>query len=163
MSKFDSMKCLLLGFALSAGPLLSTSQTPARFIDPTGTYTLKANVRKNHLTGYSGELRVLLLDSGRAAFCFFLSDGYPSYRSVTLLDTLTYDALDDQIRYTSASNTACTILFNFSPTGVEVLQVLSDPPCQCGYNADIFVPEVFGKSSSAKPIIQDLAVHRNAL
>ena len=35
------------------------------FINPTGTYTLTGTVRKHHVLGHSGEIRVELLDSGR--------------------------------------------------------------------------------------------------
>ena len=47
------------------------------FINPTGIYLLKGEVKNNKIIGHSGELRVRLLDSITVAICLYLSKGYP--------------------------------------------------------------------------------------
>ncbi|HVS97003.1 MAG TPA: hypothetical protein VHE54_10965, partial [Puia sp.] len=82
--------------------LLMNSAFPGHsplFVDPTGTYILKGEVKKNKIVGHYGELRVRLLDPGTAAFCFYLNNGYPNYASIALMDTLNY--ADNRLYYRS--------------------------------------------------------------
>jgi|GEM_PF-4254433 hypothetical protein len=59
---------------LLSGSLFSDRRA---FIDPTGTYLLKGEVRKNKIVGRAGELRVRLLNANTAAMCLYLSKGLP--------------------------------------------------------------------------------------
>jgi hypothetical protein len=47
------------------------------FVNPTGTYILKGEVKNSKIIGHYGELRVCLLDSSTIALCFFVNKGYP--------------------------------------------------------------------------------------
>jgi hypothetical protein len=53
----------------------------AEFINPTGTYLEKGEIKNSKIIGHSGELRVRLLDSSTIALCFFANKGYPGYES----------------------------------------------------------------------------------
>jgi len=43
------------------------------FINPTGTYILKGEVKNARIIGHYGEIRVQLLDSGTIALCFYVN------------------------------------------------------------------------------------------
>lgn len=126
-------------------------------IEPTGTYILKGTVKKNHITGHSGEIRIQLLENDRLAICFYMNNGYPDNQSITFIDTLLYDNADNQLRYTPPQSPDCTLLFNFTVNKLVFLQLYNNPPCHCVYNQEVMIPAVFEKSSSDKPVIQDLA------
>ena len=72
------MKALsLLPFLLFCLPTKHSPADVLSFINPTGTYILKGDVKNNNIISHFGELRVHLLDSNTLAFCFYLSNGYP--------------------------------------------------------------------------------------
>jgi hypothetical protein len=153
--KQQNMKSL---FILSIA-LLTRSSPPGTpdFIDPTGTYTLTGTVKNNRVTSHSGELRVRLIDRHKAAVCFYINKGYPGYESAAFLDTLQYE--DNRLTYTPAQDTTCSVLFDFLPRAVEVIRLVSDPRCGCGFAPGVFIPATFDKSSNAIPVIQDLSAH----
>src|SRR5579872_3414666 len=99
-----SLLPLVLLFAQSRVPL----NDALTFINPTGTYILKGNVKKNNITGHFGELRVHLLDSQTVAFCFYLSSGYPDYKVATMLDTLHYD--DNSFHLQPKGDSTCSLI-----------------------------------------------------
>lgn len=125
------------------------------FLNPTGTYILKGVVKKNRVTGHSGELRVRLLDEHTVALCFYINAGYPGYKSGSLIDTLGYE--DNAVLYQPPQDTACDIYFYFGVQQVEILQVMSDPHSGCGFAPGVFVPVTIPKISSEIPVIQNLA------
>jgi hypothetical protein len=127
------------------------------FIDPTGTYTLTGTVKKHHLIGHSGELRVVMLDSGRIAISFYLNKGYPNYESGSFMDTLIYD--ENVARYHPACDTTCTIIFHFFDKTVELLGLYSNPHSSCGFATGVMTAAIFEKTSWEKPVIQDLSAH----
>ena len=67
-----------LPLLLLNGSLFSDHQI---FIDPTGTYLLKGEVKKNKIVGHSGEFRVRLLNANTVAMCLYLNKGEPGYES----------------------------------------------------------------------------------
>ena len=125
------------------------------FVDPTGTYLLKGEVKNGVIVGHSGELRVRLLDAGRVAMCLYVNKGYPGYESGSLLDTLRY--VDNRIIYTPANDSSCSVFFAFDLRTVEVYQLLSDPHAGCGFGPGVLIAAVFDKTSAEIPIIQDLS------
>lgn len=135
----------------------STGHEQPTFINPTGTYVLIGTVKKNRITGHSGEIRVQLLDSHRIALCFYINKGYPGYESGSFMDTLTYN--ENNTQYTFAKDSACTLLFYFNPNKVEIVPTYSDPHSGGGFAKDVLISAVFEKSSADKPIIQDLSAH----
>jgi len=128
---------------------------PPRFIDPTGTYVLMGTIKKNRITGHSGEIRVQLLDSQRIALCFYINKGYPGYESGSFIDTLAY--VDSSSRYSPTADPSCAILFNFHRRGVEIMELYADPLSGCGFPKGVLISAVFDKTSADRPIIQDLS------
>lgn len=149
------MNCL----SLLAFVLLYAHQCPPAgnltFINPTGTYLLKGDVKRNNITGHFGELRVQLLDSQTVAFCFYISNGYPDYSIAAALDTLHYE--DNLIRYRPRKDSTCFLVLSFSARSVEIMKVFTDPGTGCGFTPGIVVPATFEKTSSERPIIQDFS------
>lgn len=145
------MKSLFLLLLLNA-PLPGT---PPSFLDPTGTYILKGEIKKNRIVGHYGELRVRLLTPETAAFCFYLNAGYPNYGSVALMDTLKYE--DNRLLYKSKKDSTCSVVLLFNMHGVELMEIYSDPHTGCGFGPGVMVPAVFDKTSSEVPVIQDLS------
>jgi hypothetical protein len=142
--------------------LMMTSFTPARrpvFIDPTGTYILKGDVKRNHVTTHSGELRIRLLDQRTVALCFYINKGYPGYESGSLLDTVAYN--EDNFMYQPGNDSSCSIFFYFKRQSVEIVKFLSDPHSGCGFAPGVLIPAVFPKTSDNTPIIQPLGGHGN--
>ncbi|HEX9509632.1 MAG TPA: hypothetical protein VF939_04060 [Puia sp.] len=127
------------------------------FIDPTGTYILMGSVKNNRITGHSGEIRVQLLDSHQIALCFYINKGYPGYESGSFIDTLAYN--DSNARYSPGKDSSCIILFYFHRKMVEIMEIYADPPLCRGFANGVLISAVFDKTSSDKPIIQDLSAH----
>ena len=127
------------------------------FIDPTGTYILKGDVKKNHILNHSRKIRVKLIDPHRVAMSFYINKGYPGYESGSFIDTLVYD--ENMARYSPASDPDCSILFAFGPTSAEIQQVYSNPNCNCGFGKGILISTFFQKASEEEPVIEDLSVH----
>ena len=152
------MKSLFLLSLLLLSRVLSVSGQ--NFIDPTGTYLLKGEVKNGMIVGHSGELRVRLLDTGMVAMCLYVNKGYPGYESGALLDTLRY--IDNRFIYTPAGDSSCSIYFAFDLRGVEIFQSLSDPRAGCGFGPGVLIAAVFEKASSDIPIIQDLSRRESA-
>ena len=137
--------------------LLSTSYLSDReaFIDPTGTYLLKGEVKKNKIVGRSGELRVRLLNENTVAMCLYVNKGDPGYESGFLLDTLHYE--DNRFIYIPTDDASCAIYFLFKPRSVEIDRVSSNPLVECGFRPGVLEPSVFDKISSDIPVIEDLS------
>ena len=127
------------------------------FINPTGTYILKGEVKNSKIIGHYGELRVRLLDSNVIALCFYVNKGYPNYEFGSLIDTLSYDG--NRTIFRPANDSSCDIYFAFELRSVEISQVLTDPYSGCGFRPGVIIPAVFEKTSSDVPVIQDLSVH----
>jgi hypothetical protein len=145
------MKSLFLLLLLNT---LLPGKSPS-FIDPTGTYILKGEIKKNRIVGHYGELRVRLLDPETVVFCFYLNGGYPDYASVSLMDTSRYD--DNRLLYKTSKDTSCSLLLLFNARDVELIEIYSDPQNGCGYGPGLLAPAIFDKKSSEIPIIQDLS------
>ena len=137
---------------LLSGSLFSDREI---FIDPTGTYLLKGEVRKNKIVGRSGELRVRLLNAKTVAMCLYLSKAEPGYESGFLLDTLHYG--DNQCIYIPGGDTSCAIYFVFAVKSVEIYEALSNPQGGCGFRPGVLEPAVFNKTSADIPVIEDLS------
>jgi hypothetical protein len=140
-------------FLLAGGP----SAVEPDFINPTGTYLLKGEVKNSKIIGHYGELRVRLLDSGTVAICYYVNKGSPNYEFGSLMDTLHYD--DNRAIYKPANDSACAIYFAFGWKSVEVFEALSDPHSGCGFSPGVIIPAVLEKTSSDVPVIQDLSLH----
>lgn len=124
------------------------------FIDPTGTYILKGEVKNSKIISHYGELRVRLLDTSRVALCLYINEGYPGYASAALTDTLHYE--DNRAIYTPRGD-SCSIYFVFDIRTVEIRELLTDPHSGCGFHPGVLIPAVFDKTSSDVPVIQDLS------
>lgn len=125
------------------------------FIDPTGTYILKGNVKKNNITGHFGELRVHLLDSGTVALSFYLSSGYPDYFTATILDTFPYE--ENSIHIQPGRDSTCFLILTFSQGSVDLMKVYKNPATGCGFAPGVIVPATLRKTSSDIPVILDFS------
>ncbi|MHA4810436.1 hypothetical protein ACX0G9_20185 [Flavitalea flava] len=142
----------------SCKSVVLSSRSAQSFIDPTGTYVLMGVIKKNKVIGHSGEIRVQLLETNKVAVCFYINKGYPDYASGFFTDTLPYN--ENQVHYTPPATPDCTIVLDFQIRSVEIMQVYSDPHCRCGFKEGVLVSTTFQKSSSERPVIQDMALHR---
>jgi hypothetical protein len=143
------MKIVL--FLLLSGLFLSDHHPI--FIDPTGTYTLKGEVKDNKVISHSGEIRVKLLNPELLALCFFIDKGYPGYESGSFLDTLAYN--DNQAVYVT-KDSGCMLRFNFKVNGVELMHIFSQNSNDCGFAPGVLTGGFFKKTSSGVPVIQNL-------
>jgi hypothetical protein len=148
----ENMKIVLLLMLMLPG--LLSSDNNQTFIDPTGTYILKGEVRDNHVVTHSGEIRVKLLGPTLLALCFYIDRGYPKHESGSFLDTLRYD--DNSALYASGDS-ACMLRFAFRPNGVELIHVFSMNKSDCGFTPGVLTGAFFKKASSGIPVIQSLA------
>ena len=145
---------LFLSIVLLSGDSLTNS--PA-FIDPTGTYLEKGEVKNSKIVGHYGELRVRLLDTATIALCFYVNKGYPNYESGSVMDTLGYE--DNRAIYKPANDSSCVIYFAFDLRSVTISQALTDPHSGCGFSPGVIIPGIFEKTSSDAPVIQDQSQH----
>jgi hypothetical protein len=152
------MKCLFILplLLISRLPLAGNLADPD-FINPTGTYKLIGIVKKNRITGHSGELRARLLDRHSVAVCFYIEKGYPDYEYGAFTDTLAYE--DNSMSFHPHNDSSCYLLFSFATTTVEVMQVYTDPHSSCGFGPGVIAPAIFQKFSGEIPIIQDMSLH----
>ena len=147
------MKSLFL-LLLCCLRLPSPNDEPA-FIDPTGTYVLRGDVKKNNITGHYGEIRVRLLDKRTAAFCFYINNGYPNFASGAFLDTVGYE--DNAFLFRPAKDSGCALILTFRVQYVDIMEVLKDPRSGCGLAPGVMKAATFRKVSSEVPVIQDLS------
>jgi hypothetical protein len=145
----------MLAALLSSNFFFLNAQIPS-FIDPTGTYTLKGDVKNHQIVSTSGEIRVLMIDSENIVMCFYISKGYPGYESASFTDTLHY--ADNKVQYKISADADCSVLFSFRNEEAEITQVYSDPQ-GCDFGKGILTSSVFEKSSIEKPVIKDLSAH----
>ena len=138
-------------------PGLHSTDISQTFINPTGTYTLKGEVRDNKVISHSGEIRVKLLQPQLLTLCFFIDKGYPGYESGSLLDTLRYS--DNGAVYVSRDS-GCMLRFDFKPNGVELMHIFSQDKGDCGFAPGVLTGAFFRKTSSGVPVIQDLSAQR---
>jgi hypothetical protein len=151
------MKSLFILSVLISSRLFSQDLPTHEFINPTGTYILKGEVKNNRIISTSGEIRIKLLDSAMLVICFYMTKGYPGYESASFLDTLVYD--DNKAKYFPKKDSGCSIIFSFNYGTVEISQIYSDPQSGCGFARGVLASAVFEKSSNDKPVIQDLSAH----
>jgi hypothetical protein len=151
------MNVLFILVIFNYASLFATKTHTAPFIDPTGTYILKGIVKNNKIISSYGETRVKLLDSDRVAICFYVTKDYPRNESASFVDTLLY--IDNKVAYKPQSDAECTIVFSFGFKQLEITQTYSDIQ-GCGFARGILTATTFEKSSSDKPLIQDLSAHR---
>ena len=148
---------LLLGGGLFTGSSGGSLTRDPDFINPTGTYILKGEIKNSQIVGHYGELRVRLLDTGKIALAYYVNKGFPNYEYGAFMDTLRY--LDNRAVFKPANDTACDIYFAFGERSVEVFEALTDPHSGCGFRPGVMIPAVLGKTSSDVPVIQDLSLH----
>ena len=139
--------------------LLSGGPPPDRtaFVNPTGTYLQKGEVKKGRIVGHYGELRIRLLDTGTVALSFYVNKGYPNYEFGSLMDTLRYE--NNRAIYKPANDSSCAIYFSFELRSATISQVLTDPHSGCGFSPGVIIPAIFEKTSSDIPVIQDQSPH----
>lgn len=151
------MKSLFFLFLLLIRDPESKQSAPDDFIDPTGTYLLKGNLKKNIILDHHGEIRVKLLNPKKIAISFYLNKGYPGYESGTFIDTLNY--ADNQVKYVPPADRSCALYIKFSRRNAGIIETYLNPHSACGFPEGVLIPAQFEKASSAVPQIQDLSAH----
>jgi hypothetical protein len=151
MKSFLCVALLLLSGIISSGD--------PSFLDPTGTYILKGEVKNNKIISHYGELRVQLLNSHAVALCFYINNGYPDYDHGSMLDTLRYE--DQQAIYTPPGDSSCSIFFEFDFNSAKVSVAHRELHSACGFHPGVLVPALLEKTSSEIPVIQDLSGRGN--
>ncbi|HTR31197.1 MAG TPA: hypothetical protein VMH27_18125 [Puia sp.] len=127
------------------------------FINPTGTYLLKGEVKNSKIIGHYGELRVRLMDTNRVALSYYVNKGYPGYESGSFIDTLYYE--DNRAIYKPINDSSCAIYFVFQDRSVEISQEVADLHSGCGFGPGVMIPAILEKTSSEIPVIQDMSPH----
>jgi hypothetical protein len=130
---------------------------PLKFVDPTGTYLLKGEITKNKIMGHSGEIRVKLLSSKKAAVSFYINKGYPDYAAGSFTDTLHYE--ENEVRWTPSAFPEYSILIAFKPREAETMQLFDGQDPRSSFGQGVMISAVFEKYSDDAPIIQDLSAH----
>jgi hypothetical protein len=144
---------LVLFLSLLLPGLLSTDNNQT-FINPTGTYILKGEVRDNKVVSHSGEIRVKLLQPELLTICFFIDKGYPGYESGSFLDTLRYE---ENAAVYATHDSGCMLRFYFKPNGVELIHIFSQNGGDCGFAPGVLTGAFFRKTSSGVPVIQNMS------
>ncbi|HEY4111356.1 hypothetical protein [Puia sp.] len=135
-------------------PGIFFSDNSKTFIDPTGTYILKGEVKENKVISHSGEIRVKLLSEELLTLCFYIDEGYPGHQSGSFLDTLRYE---DNAAVYSSRDSGCMLRFQFKQAGVEMIHIFAVTASDCGFAPGVLTGAFFKKTSSGIPVIQDLA------
>ena len=126
-------------------------------MDPTGTYRLvsKSKVKNGEIHGYTGEIRIILLDSASIAISLYVNKGYPSYNSGSIVDTLLYSY--DKAVYKTMTDTSCKITIRFSFKGLNLDEEAEDYNFGCGFGHGVVATGFYRKVSSKIPVIEDLS------
>jgi hypothetical protein len=147
VSRFCFIILVMLSFSKN-----SYSQPISKFINPTGTYSLKSKtVKRNGETyGYSGKIQVLLIDSNQIKMTFFVTRGAPGYNSGSFVETLYYNG--SKAVYTdSDSINDCMTSFIFNSHGVDVFENPEVKQLCWGYG--VVATGHYKKKSSKKPVL----------
>lgn len=126
--------------------VISCKENPSS-IDPTGTYELKGENIDGGTKGYSGEIRVKLIENKKIAVNFYITKGHPSYNEGTFRDTLNYDH-NRAVYQDKDPKTACTLTLDFSKEGVQIKENANYEYGSCWGNG--VVAHGFFKKTSAK-------------
>jgi hypothetical protein len=130
----------------------SITTKPNIFINPTGRYELESDTERigEDRYGYSGEIRVKLLEGNRIAVGFYIDKGAPSYNSGSFLDTLAYDDSIAVYRPLEDDST-CALSLLFSKKGVLSTEQTADYNSGCGFGYAVVANGFFKKISSDAP------------
>jgi len=123
-----------------------------KYIDPTGTYDLVSEPRKEgvDIYGYMGQIQVKLLNENKIVMTFMVNKGAPSYNSGSFIDTLDYQ--NNMSVYTTPDlDPSCKITFQFNDEGVTVKEETGDLNSGCGFGHAVVADGFFKKKSSHEP------------
>lgn len=123
-------------------------------IDPTGTYELKGEGIEGEMKGYSGEIRVKLIENRKIAVNFYITKGHPSYNEGTFKDTLNYRR-NKAVYQDKDLKTACTLTLDFSKEGVQIEENANYEHGNCWGNG-VVAHGFFKKTSSKVPTHYEL-------
>ena len=147
-------QCLLLSLI----PLFTEAQLKKgiNFINPTGTYRLdaKTEIKDGETYGYSGNIKVKLLDSSKIVIYLFVCKGAPSYNSGSFLDTIPYSK-NIAIYRTPEEDASCKIILYFTKKGIKVEQYQDNLNYGCSFGHGVFADGYYKKVSSKIPIITE--------
>jgi hypothetical protein len=132
------------------------------FVNPNGLYEYDGKTyKKNGETyGYSGTIKVLLLDTNKILVSFYVCKGAPSYNSGSFVDTLNYSKNQAVYRGdTTIADFTCRLTFLFTPKGIDAELFSDNPNWACGFghavDAQGFYKRAKGKVPSKEDILKD--------
>ena len=123
-----------------------------KYIDPTGTYDLESETRKDggDIYGYFGQIQVKRLTEKQIVMTFMVNKGAPSYNSGSFVDTLAYK--DNNAIYTAPGfDPSCKITFDFTKNGVTVKEETDNCNFGCGFGHAVVADGFFKRTSSNEP------------
>tara|TARA_R110002020_G_scaffold176067_1_gene368161 strand:- start:352 stop:777 length:426 start_codon:yes stop_codon:yes gene_type:complete len=123
-----------------------------KYIDPTGTYDLESETRKDggDIYGYFGQIQVKRLTEKQIVMTFMVNKGAPSYNSGSFVDTLAYK--DNNAIYTAPGfDPSCKISFDFTENGVTVKEETDNYNFGCGFGHAVVADGFFKRTSSNEP------------
>ena len=123
------------------------------FINPTGTYELITHHTTDStgvVWGYSGEIRVRLLDSSRIAVGFLFDEGGYAHHTGEFVDTLAYK--NNVAVYTCPEDdSTCVLTLTFLWYKVVAVEQTDDYNWGCGFGQGVNATGIFKRVSSKPP------------
>jgi hypothetical protein len=123
-----------------------------KYIDPTGTYNLESEYRKDgdDIYGYFGQIQVKRLTEKQILMTFMINKGAPNYNSGSFVDTLDY-RIKEAIYVDIDLDPSCKITFDFTEKGVTVKEETDNYNFGCGFGHGVVADGFFKKTSSDEP------------
>jgi len=129
----------------------------AKFINPSGYYSLDSKTYKKNgeIYGYSGTLKVLLLNKEKILVSFYTNKGAPSYNSGELRDSLDYKH-NISVYTGDGDDTTCKITLFFEEKGVFIEMMSANPNFACGFGHAVDAQGYYKKTSHKIPTKEEL-------
>lgn len=139
-------------YILTTWAFLTSLTFQESYIDPTGTYDLESETRKDEddIYGYFGQIQVKRLTEKQIVMTFMVNKGAPSYNSGSFVDTLDYQ-IDRAIYVDPELDSSCKITFEFTDKGVNVIEETDNYNFGCGFGHAVVADGFFKKTSSDEP------------
>ncbi len=139
-------------YILSTWAFLTSLTFQDKYIDPTGTYDLESETRKNgdDIYGYFGQIQVKRLSEKQIVMTFMVNKGAPSYNSGSFVDTLDYQ-INKSIYVDPELDPSCKITFDFTDKGVIVKEKTDNYNFGCGFGHAVVADGFFKKTTSDEP------------
>lgn len=139
-------------YILTTWAFLTSLTFQDKYIDPTGTYGLNSETKKDgdDIYIYFGQIQVKRLNEKQIVMTFMVSKGAPSYNSGSFVDTLDYH-VNKAIYVDPELDPSCKITFDFTEKGVTVKEKTDNYNFGCGFGHAVVADGFFNKTSPDEP------------